>query len=33
MPKLQTMNEDLQNYIKAKSYIDSSDIWFWKKFR
>jgi len=33
MPKLQTMNEDLQNYVKTKSFIDSSDTWFWKKLR
>ena len=33
MPELSTMNEDLKTYIKTKSFIDSSDSWFWRKLR
>ena len=33
MPELSTMNEDLKNYIKTKSFIDSEDSWFWRKLR
>ena len=33
MPELSTMNEDLKKYIKTKSFIDSSDSWFWRKLR
>ena len=33
MPEMSTMNEDLKKYIKTKSFIDSSDSWFWRKLR
>ena len=33
MPELSTMNEDLKKYIKTKSFIDSTDSWFWRKLR
>ena len=27
------MEEDLQNYLKMNTYLDSSDPWFWPKLR
>ena len=27
------MEEDLQNYLKMNTYLDSADPWFWPKLR
>ena len=33
LPKNEEMEEDLQNYLKMNTYLDSADPWFWPKLR
>ena len=33
LPALASLDEDLQNYIRTNTYLDSRDPWFWQKLR